>query len=326
MTTRRRFIAHSTAIAAAAALPGVARAQEAWPTKPIRVVIPYAGGGVTDILGRKLVEQMAQVLGQPMLVENKSGAGGTLGMSDVLKANPDGYTVALTAISPLVLSPHLMKVPYDARKGITPVSSMMYSPVYVLATSAFAGKTWKELIDYARAKPGHIRVATAGIGSVSHVMLEQIQLKTGVQMVHVPYKGTGQMVTDAVGAHFEVMLSNPFSTVNNLIDQGKLKVLATTGPQRAPNQPNVPTLAELGVPEGNISSQFGFIAPANTPAHIVNRLHQVAQEQIATPAMQEALRATDNVALRMTPQEFGQLLERESNSNAEIIRKANIQL
>ncbi|WP_226858134.1 Bug family tripartite tricarboxylate transporter substrate binding protein [Diaphorobacter aerolatus] len=275
-------------------------------------------------MGRKLIEQMSKVLGQSMVVENKGGAGGTVGMLEVAKARPDGYTLALSAISPLTLSPHLNKLGYDANKDIVAVAPMMYSPVYVLATSAFNGSTWEDLIAQARAKPDTVRFATSGMGSVGHIMLEQIQVRTGARFIHVPYKGVGQTITDAVGGQFEVMTGNPFGTINTLIEQGKLRVLATTGPQRAPNQPAVATLAEKGVPEANLTSLFGFMAPAGTPSQIINRLNEVVQEQVATEAIRDTLRATDNVGLRQSAAEFAALLKQESRNNAEIIKKANI--
>ena len=325
MSHRRHFLAHSAALAAASALPILARAQ-AWPSKPIRVVIPYAAGGVTDSVGRKLVDQMAKALGQPMVVENKGGAGGTVGMAEVLKAAPDGYTLALTAISPLTLSPHLMKLPYDPAKDVVAVAPMMYSPVYVLATPAFSGKSWEDLIAQAKAKPDSIRFATSGIGSVGHIMLEQIQAKTGARMIHVPYKGVGQTVNDAVGGHFEIMLGNPFGTINGLLQQGTLRLLATTGPQRAPNQPNAKTLAELGVPEANLTSLFGFMAPGKTPPAIIAQLAQAIHTQLGQPDIQELMRSTDNVPLQQSPAEFAELLRKESAANAKIIAQAGIKL
>ncbi|QIL70798.1 tripartite tricarboxylate transporter substrate binding protein [Diaphorobacter sp. HDW4B] len=323
---RRSFLVHSGALALPSALlANAARAESAWPeAKPIRVVIPYAAGGVTDSVGRKLVEQVSKVLGQSMIVENKGGAGGTVGMQEVAKARPDGYTLALSAISPLTLSPHLGKLGYDASKDIVPVAPMMYSPVYVLATTAFTGTSWEDLIAQAKAKPDTVRFATSGIGSVGHIMLEQIQAKTGAKFIHVPYKGVGQTVTDAVGGQFEIMTGNPFGTINTLIEQGKLRVLATTGPQRAPNQPNIATLAEKGVPEANLTSLFGFMAPAGTAPPIIARLNEVVQAQVATPSIQETLRATDNVGLRQSAAEFAEFLKQESRNNAEIIKKANI--
>lgn len=322
MMQRRHFMLGS---ALALGLP-TAQAQSAWPQKPVRVVIPYAAGGVTDSVGRKLVDKMGQILGHNFVVENKGGAGGTLGMAEVAKAPPDGYTLALSAISPLTLSPHLMKLSYDPFKDITAVVPMMYSPVYVMATTAFKGNSWQDLIAQAKANPGSVRIATSGVGSVGHIMVEQIQARTGVQLVHVPYKGVGQTVTDAVGAHFEIMLGNPFSTVNSLIEQGKLRVLATTGPQRAPNQPKVATLAELGLPEANLTSLFGFMAPAGTPVGIVEKLNALVQQQVQTKEIQDLLNATDNIALRQSTATFTDLLRKESENNAAIIKKAGIRI
>lgn len=319
---RRHFMLGSVA---ALGLPTV-WAQSTWPNKPVRVVIPYAAGGVTDSVGRKLVDKMGQVLGQSFVVENKGGAGGTLGMAEVAKAAPDGHTLALSAISPLTLSPHLMKLPYDPFKDIVAVAPMMYSPVYVLATSAFTGKSWQDLVAQAKTKPGSVRIATSGVGSVGHIIVEQIQAKTGAQFIHVPYKGVGQTVTDAVGGHFEIMMGNPFPTINNLIEQGKLRVLATTGPQRAPNQPTVATLAELGVPEANLSSIFGFMAPAGTPADVVEKINALVQEQVRSSDIQAILQATDNVALMQDGAAFTGMLRKESASNAAIIQKANIRI
>ena len=323
---RRHFLSVSAlgATSLLGAMPSLA--QNAYPSKPVRIVIPYAAGGVTDSVGRKLCENLGKALGKALVVDNKAGAGGTLGMGDVARAPADGYTLALSAISPLTLSPHLMKLPYDPATSIAAVAPMMYSPVYVLATPAFAGKTWEDLIAMAKAKPESIRFATSGIGSVGHIMLEQIQAKTGAKMIHVPYKGVGQTVNDAVGGHFEIMLGNPFGTINGLLQQGTLRLLATTGPQRAPNQPNAKTLAELGVPEANLTSLFGFMAPGKTPAAIVEQLAKAIHTQLDQADIQELMRSTDNVPLKLSPAEFTALLRKESASNAAIIEKAGIKL
>ena len=323
---RRHFLSASArgATSLLGTIPSLA--QSAYPSKPVRIVIPYAAGGVTDSVGRKLCENLGKALGQALVVDNKAGAGNKKSMGDVARAPADGYTLALSAISPLTLSPHLMKLPYDPATSIAAVAPMMYSPVYVLATPAFAGKTWEDLIAMAKAKPESIRFATSGIGSVGHIMLEQIQAKTGAKMIHVPYKGVGQTVNDAVGGHFEIMLGNPFGTINGLLQQGTLRLLATTGPQRAPNQPNAKTLAELGVPEANLTSLFGLKAPGKTPAAIVEQLAKAIHTQLDQADIQELMRSTDNVPLKLSPAEFTALLRKESASNAAIIEKAGIKL
>lgn len=326
MSDRRSFLATSAAIVLPALLPSFARAEKPWPeARTIRVVIPYVAGGVSDSVGRRLIEQVAKQSGQSIIVDNKGGAGGTVGMTEVARAKPDGYTLALSAISPLTLLPHLMKLQYQP-KDVIAVAPMMYSPVYVMATTAFQGKTFEDMVAAAKAKPGSIRWATSGIGSVGHIMLEQVQAATGAEFIHVPYKGIAQTVTDAASAQFEVMTANPFGTVNSLIEQGKLRLLATTGPKRAPNQPNVQTLAEKGIAGANLTSMFGFMAPAGTSPDIVARLNAAIQKEIATPAIQEAMHNSDNIPMRQSAAEFEALMQKESIGNAQIIKKANIAL
>lgn len=326
MHNRRHFLASSAAVTLPALLPGLAWAEKPWPeARTIRVVIPYVAGGVSDSVGRRLLEQVSRSLGQSIIVDNKGGAGGTLGMGEVARAKADGYTLALSAISPLTLQPHLMKLPYQF-KDLVGVAPMMYSPVYLMATTAFQGKTFEDMVAAAKAKPGSIRWATSGIGSVGHIMLEQVQAKTGAQFIHVPYKGIAQTVTDAASAQFEVMTGNPFGTINSLIDQGKLRLLATTGPKRAPNQSAIATLAEKGIPEANLTSMFGFMAPAGTPADVIARLNKVILAEIATPTIQDAMHASDNVSLTQSAAEFDALMQQESRNNASIVKKANISI
>lgn len=326
MPDRRRFLATSTALALPSLIPSLARAEKPWPQgRTIRVVIPYVAGGVSDSVGRRLIQQVADVLGASIIVDNKSGAGGTVGMAEVARSKADGYTLALSAISPVTLMPHLMKLPYKSDDVIA-VAPMMYSPIYLMATTAFKGKTLEDMIAQAKAKPGSVRWATSGIGSVGHIMLEQVQARTGAEFIHVPYKGIAQTVTDAASAQFEVMTGNPFGTINSLIDQGKLRLLAVTGPKRAPNQPEVPTLAEKGLAEANLTSMFGFLAPAGTPADIVDKLNAVLAKEIATPAIQEAMHHTDNIPMQQSAADFEALLQKESRNNAAIVQKAGIKL
>lgn len=326
MFDRRRFLASSAAVALPTMIPAIARAEKAWPAaRTIRVVIPYVAGGVSDSVGRRLLEQVGKDLAQSIIVDNKGGAGGTVGTGEVARAKGDGYTLALTAISPVTLMPHLMKLSYQP-DDLVAVVPMMYSPIYLMATTAFQGKTQEDVIAQAKAKPGSIRWATSGIGSVGHIMLEQIQAKTGAEFIHVPYKGIAQTVTDAASAQFEIMTGNPFGTINSLIEQGKLRLLATTGPKRAPNQPNVATLAEKGFAEANLTSMFGFLAPKGTPAAVIAKLNAVISKEVATPTIQEAMHHTDNIPMHLSAAEFEALLQKESKNNASIIKKANISL
>nr|WP_174862537.1 tripartite tricarboxylate transporter substrate binding protein [Comamonas jiangduensis] len=327
---QRRHLLLAGASLAAAGLPSLASAAKAnaaastWPSKPIRLIVPYPAGGINDVVARMLGDQMGQTLGQPFVVDNKPGAGATIGMAELAKAD-DQHTFAFGAISPLTLNPYLMKVAYDPMHDIIPVASVMYAPVYVLATTAFRGRSFADVLAQAQTRQG-VSVATSGYGTLAHIMVEQLIRATGGKFVHVPYKGGSQLVTDAAGAQFDLLLANPFAPINALIEQGKLRVLATTGPQRAPSHPDIPTLAELGAPQANLTSLFGFMAPAGTPAKVVQRINTLVQELVQTDDIQAILKATDNIALHQDQATFEEVLRKESASNAAIIQKAGIRI
>ena len=323
---RRHFLSASalSATSLLGAMPSLA--QSAYPSKPVRVIVPYGAGGITDLIGRRLCEKMGKELGQAMVVDNRPGAGGTVGMAELARATPDGYTLILSAISPITLAPYLMKLQYDHLTAVAPVVPVMYSPVYVMATQAFPGTSWDDVVSVAKAKPESIRIATNGVGSVGHIMIEQIQAKTGAKLTHVPYKGGAQLINDAAAGHFDLFLDNPAGTTNGLLQKGSLRLLATTGPQRALNYPDVKTLAELGVSEANLISTFGFMAPAKTPPAVIDQLAKAIHHQLAQDDIKELLRSNDNAPLVLSPQAFAQLLQREGSNNAAVIQKVGIQL
>ena len=321
MKLRAQFVLLLAAVAAWAAPQAAA---QAWPAKLIRVIIVYPPGGTSDAIARPLADKLAAQLGQQVIVENKGGAGGAIGMDAMAKSAPDGYTLAVSAISPLTLLPHVGKVPYDAMKDIAPVASIMYSPVYMLATSAFAGKDFPEAIAMAKARPGALRLATSGIATVGHLMLEQVKITAGVDITHVPYKGGGQVITDAAGGQFELFTSNPSPGVNALVAQGRLRVIAVTGPQRLPAMPNIPTMAELGFPDANLTSQFGVFAPARTPEAVVRRLNAEINKALAEPDLVERLVKLDNVPLPASVEQFTRTVRTEYEANARVVAKAHI--
>lgn len=314
-------------LAAAAALtlaPAVVSAQS-WPTaKPIRIVVAYPAGGVSDTVARALADKLAAQLGTPVVIENKAGASGSIGVDTVAKAVPDGYTLGFAAVSPLALNPHLGKSPFDPQKDITPVVSVMYSPVLLLGTSASKAADFAGLLEAARAQPGQVRWATSGLASLGHIMLEQIMGKSGVAITHVPYKGGGQQMNDALGGQFEVLSTNAGPAVLQHIQAGKLKPLAVGGPARLESLPSVPTLAELGHPAANLSSLFGLYAPAQTPAAVVERINAEVNKALASPDLRAKLQATDNVPTGGTAAEFARQIAQESENNARIIRAAGI--
>jgi tripartite-type tricarboxylate transporter receptor subunit TctC len=323
MTSRRNALHIGLAGLAAAVLPLATRAQGAWPTRPLKIVVPYPPGGVNDTVARMLADHLRPLLGQAVVVDNRAGAGGTIGMDFVAKSD-DGHTVAFAAISPLTLNPHIMKVPYDPLKDLVAVAPVMYSPVYVLATPHFKGRTFNDAIALAKAEPGKVTIASSGYGTLGHIMIEQIRRKSGADLTHVPYKGGTQLITDAAGGQFDLFVANPFAAINSLIEQGKLRVLAVTGPHRLSAMPQVPTLAELGYPEANLSSVFGFFAPSTMRAEAVQRLNADVNKVLADKDVQEQLRKLDNVVSPGTPQQFAALIEKDFAANARIVKEANI--
>lgn len=299
---------------------------QAWPTaKPIRIVVAYPAGGVSDNVARALADKLAVQLGTPVVIENKAGASGSLGVDAVAKAAPDGYTLGFAAVSPLALNPHLGKSPFDPQKDIAPVVSVMYSPVLLLGTPASKAADFKDLLATAQAKPGAVRWATSGQASLGHIMLEQIAGKSQVQITHVPYKGGGQQMNDALGGQYEVLSTNAGPAVLQHIKAGKLKPLAVGAPARLDSLPQVPTLAELGQPAANLSSLFGIYAPAQTPVVVIDRINAEVNKALAQPDIRSKLEATDNVPTGGTAAEFARQIAQESENNARIIRAAGIQ-
>jgi len=319
MTLNRRTLLLA---GAAGALP--AFAQPLYPTRPIRMIVPYPPGGTADAVARALAERLTVQVGQPVVVENKAGASGIIGMDALAKATPDGYTLAFSAISPLVLSPYLGKVPYDPDLDITPVASFMYSPVLLLATPATQAQTFRDLMGGAKDKPRSVRWATSGNGSLGHLMLEQLVGQSKVQIVHVPYKGGGQQLTDALSGQFELLSINAGPTLAEHIQSGRLRPLAVGAPKRLDSLPTVPTLAELGYPKANLSSQFGVFAPGNMPGRLLDRINGEVVTALLHPDVRNRLLATDNVPTGSTPKEFARLMTAEAQANALLIRTVGI--
>ena len=326
MTHALRLISRRRAVcglAACALAPLTARAQ-AWPAKPIKITVAYPPGGVADAMARLLADKLAPVLGQSVLVDNKAGASGSIGMDAVAKAAPDGYSFGFSAISPLVLNPHLGKSPFDAARDIAPVASVIASPVLLLGTSALAAKDFKELVAAAKARPGALRWATSGPASLGHIVLEQVKAGAGVDITHIPYKGGGQQINDALGGQFEVLSVNAGPAVLGHLKAGKLKALAVGSPARLEQLPQVPTLAELGLPAANLASVFGLFAPAGTPAAAIERLNAEVNKLLKDKDVLQKIDAADNVPTGGSAADFAKFIAGESSSNARIIKAAGI--
>jgi tripartite-type tricarboxylate transporter receptor subunit TctC len=318
---RRRFLA----LCAAGAMAAAEAYAQSGPAGLIRIIVAYPPGGPSDAVARALAEKLGAQLGMQVIIENRAGAGGSVGIDAMAKSAPDGLTLAFAAVSPLTLNPHVnAKLGYDPFRDVAAVAAVMISPVYVLATPAFSGRDFNDLIAQAKAKPGALRLATSGVATVGHIMLEQIKAKAGVDITHIPYKGGGQAITDAAGGQFELLLSNPSPAVTGQIASGRLRVLAVAAPRRLASFPNAPTLAELGFPAANMTSTFGIFAPGRTPEAVVKRMNAEINRALALPEVRERLVVLENLPVAMSAVEFAQLLRSEHDANALIVRAANI--
>ncbi|MYN11731.1 tripartite tricarboxylate transporter substrate binding protein [Pusillimonas sp. TS35] len=295
-----------------------------WPDHTVRVIVPYSTGGVSDAIGRAISEHLGEKLGAPFVVENKGGAGGTLGMAELAKAKPDGYTLAFSAVSPLTLSPLFNPVQYDPAKDIIPVARVMVSPVLLLGTKSFSGKTVGDVVEMSKKDPGGLRWATSGQGSLGHLMMEQFQAATKTTMTHVPYKGSGQQLTDALGGQFELASMNVSPTLTSHVTAGTLRPLILAAPQRLDSLPGVPTFTELGYPKANIMSVFGFFAPAGLPAETLARINAEVNAAVQSPKVQKLLKDSGNVPATGTPNDFAAQMQDELKANTELVQAVGL--
>lgn len=273
-------------------------------------------------MARVLAQQVSAGLGMPVVVEHRSGAGGTLAMEALAKAAPDGHTLVLSAITPLTLSPHLGRVGYRPLHDIAPVVSVMATPVLVVGTPAFAGASLADALAQARREPGALRWASSGVGTTGHLVLARIAAQAGVDIVHVPYKGGGAQLNDALGGHFELLSTNVGAAQLRYVREGRFKPLAVGAPERLPVLPEVPTLGELGFDAANRMSVFGIFAPAGTAPHVLDRLNAAFNEALRGAEVQARLRAVNNLPTGGTREAFAQVIEDEFRGNRALARLA----
>jgi tripartite-type tricarboxylate transporter receptor subunit TctC len=317
----RRILLAATLIAAAP----WALAQGAWPSKPVRIVVPFAAGGTTDILARALAPELQKALGQAFVVDNKPGAGGNLGADQVAKSAADGYTLLMGTVGTHAINPSLYpKMPYDHVKDFVPITLVAGVPnVLVLnpAKAEAAGiRSVPDLIRYAKANPGKLNMASSGNGTSIHLAGELFKSMTGTFMVHFPYRGSGPALLDLIGGNMDLMFDNLPSAMPQ-IKAGKLKALAVTSAERSAAVPELPTVAEAASLKGyEASSWFGLLAPAGTPADIVAKLQQETAKALATPAMKERLLSQGAIPSGITSAEFARLIAAETSKWAGVVK------
>jgi tripartite-type tricarboxylate transporter receptor subunit TctC len=298
---------------------------QSYPTHTITVVVPFPAGGSADTLARLLGARLSQKFGQPVVIDNKPGAGGNLGTDYVAKANPDGYTLLL-APSSIAIAPHLYKkLAYDPIKDFAPVTLIGNIPMAVVVTPTFPAKSIKELIALAKEKPGTIDYASAGNGTTNHLAVEQFKQITGIELTHIPYRGNPLAVLDVIGGRVPVFFDFVLTALPHIRD-GKVRVLATTGLKRSEVLPDVPTVDESGVPGFEAGTWFGIYAPAKTPKDIVDKLNAETLAAIADPAIEKRLKGLGVDIIAKGPAELGALTKSDLAKWGPIVKKAGVKL
>jgi tripartite-type tricarboxylate transporter receptor subunit TctC len=309
-------------LAFVAALPAV-NTQAAWPDKPVRMVVPFPPGGNTDVVARMLAPRLSEEYGQQFIVDNRGGAGGTLGAEIVARAIPDGYTIIVVA-STYASSAALYKLPYDPVKGIAPVTVITTGPLILAVNLSVPATNLKEFIELARAKPGTLNFGSSGTGGVPHLATELFRQMTKTDMVHVPYKGDTPALADLLGGHIQLFVSAPLVMVPQ-IKAGKIRGLAVTTEQRSPLMPDLPAIGER-VPGYAVTTWFGMWAPAGTPREIVSQLNQSIARILKQPDVQARLRADGMEPAHFTPDEFTHFIAREIAKWSKVVKTGNIQI
>jgi len=300
----------------------LAGAQAGYPNHPIRLVVPFPAGGTTDILARAVAQRMSETLGQQVVVDNRPGAGGNIGSELVAKSAPDGYTLLMGTVGTHAINPSLYsKMPYDHVKDFTPVILVAGVPNVLVVNPDLPVKTVAELIAYGKANPGKLNFASSGSGTSIHLSGELFKTLTGVQMTHVPYKGSSPALTDLMGGQVQLMFDNLPSSLG-FIKAGKLRALAVTSAARSTALPDVPTVAESGLPGFEASSWFGVLAPAGTPRDIVTRINAEVAKWLASPEAREKLASQGAIAAGGSPEDFVRHIGAETTKWAKVVKES----
>jgi tripartite-type tricarboxylate transporter receptor subunit TctC len=326
MILKRWFISAALTAAAVCIFAALAPAYaQTYPAKPVRVIVPFAPGGV-DVTARLVADRLTAALGQPFVVENRPGAGGSVGAKVAASADPDGYTLMFSTPGPVVVSPLINRnAGYDTMKNFAPVAMVSQSPLLLVVHPSVPAKTVKELVAHAKANPGKVHFPSPGFGTQPHLVGEMFKSMTGTDLVHVPYRGSAPAITDLLGGQMQLYFDN-FANVLQHVQSGKLRALAVTGDARAAKLPQVPTMAQSGY--GGIAATYwnGLLAPAGTPATIVARLNAVVNQAVATPELSAALRKLGSDPKTGTSQEFAAFIAAEVQRWGKVVRAANIKV
>jgi tripartite-type tricarboxylate transporter receptor subunit TctC len=311
------------AFAALAAIAALAVHAQEWPTQPVKIIVPFPPGGTTDQIARHIQAPLSKSLGQPVIVENRGGGSGSIGAAMVAKSPPDGYTWLLVFDTHGVNPSLIPNLPFDTLKDLAPVMLVGTAPMLLTAHPSTPYKTFKEVLEAAKKDPAKVSFGTIGSGSLGHLAMSLVQEQTGAKMTHIPYKGGGPLVQDAIAGHVPIAIGSA-ALMNPSVKAGRLRALAVTSPQRFAPMPDVPTISEQGVPGFDSEAWWGLNAPAGTPRPIIMKMHKAFSDALRSPAVEEKLTQQGLVLKTSSPEEYGRFLENEVTRWARVVKEHKI--
>jgi len=298
---------------------------QTYPVKPVRIVVPFPAGGGVDLTARTVGQKLSDYLGQQMVIDNRAGAAGTIGAENVAKSPPDGYSLLVAGPGSVAVAPLLFpKLGYNPLKDLAPITMLVTMPYIIVMHPSIPAKNAKELIALAKANPGKLNMASGGAGTGQHLAGELFNVMAGIKMVHIPYKGTAPAIADIMGGHADLTFSDP--SVLPQLQSGRLKAIGVSGTKRYPPLPNVPTVADSGLPGFDALNWYPMMAPTGTPRDIIMRLNSDAIKALAAPDVKEKLMAQGLIPTPMTPEQLGQFIREDYERWAKVIKAANVKL
>jgi tripartite-type tricarboxylate transporter receptor subunit TctC len=321
----RPMLGRALIAATTLAAPGAACLAQSYPSKPIRMVVPFPPGGAADLVARTIAPRLGDALGQQVVIDNRAGANGVIGVDAVAKSAPDGYSLVLSTLGPLAINPHLQKMPYDSLKDLAPVTLLVMNPIILVAHPSVPARSIAELTALARSRPGRLTSGSSGNGSINHLAIEQYKLLAGIDITHVAYKGEAPSLTDVVGGQIDLMVASVLIS-HAYVKAGRLRGLAALAAKRSPALPDLPTMEEAGVKGYAADAWLGAMVAAGTPRDIVARLNGEITRVLQRPDVRESLVSRGSEPVGSTPEAFAAYIRDEFNRYGKVIRAAGVKL